>query len=102
MDIEWSASEEAFRNEVRDFFEHQLTDEIRAAGKLMTSVYADHELSLAWQRILLTRGWAAPAWPVEFGGCNWSVAQHYLFSRERARAGAPPLSPMGIQMCAPR
>jgi alkylation response protein AidB-like acyl-CoA dehydrogenase len=67
----------------------------------MTSVYADHEASLEWQRILAARGWAAPSWPVEHGGCNWTVAQHYIFSRELARAGAPPLSPMGIKMCAP-
>jgi alkylation response protein AidB-like acyl-CoA dehydrogenase len=34
----------------------------------MTSVYSDHEASLEWQRILLRKGWAAPAWPVEYGG----------------------------------
>jgi alkylation response protein AidB-like acyl-CoA dehydrogenase len=101
MDIEWSPGELAFRDEVSAFFREAMTPEIRAAGRLMSSVYADHRLSLEWQRILTRRGWAAPAWPVEYGGCDWSVAQHYIFARERAAAGAPPLSPMGIQMCAP-
>ena len=37
---------------------------------------------MEWQRILHERGWAAPAWPVEYGGCDWSLTQHYIFSRE--------------------
>ncbi|MEQ5837284.1 acyl-CoA dehydrogenase family protein [Marinobacter sp. NFXS9] len=101
MNTQWSDEENAFCRQVVDFFEHELSDDLRAAGRWMTSVYADHERSLRWQRKLVARGWAAPAWPVEYGGCDWSVAQHYIFARERAFAGAPPVSPMGIQMCAP-
>jgi alkylation response protein AidB-like acyl-CoA dehydrogenase len=101
MDIEWSPQERAFRDEVRRFFAANLTDELRAAGRLMTSVYSDHDASLEWQRILVRKGWAAPAWPVEYGGCDWTVAQHYIFACEYARSGAPLLSPMGIKMCAP-
>ena len=101
MNIEWGRDECAFRDEVREFFAANLTDELRAAGRLMTSVYSDHEASLEWQRILVGKGWAAPAWPVAYGGCNWTVAQHYLFACEYARSGAPLLSPMGIKMCAP-
>jgi alkylation response protein AidB-like acyl-CoA dehydrogenase len=55
---------------------------------------------MEWQRILHQRGWAAPAWPVEHGGCDWSLTQHYIFSRESILAGAPSLSPMGIRMVA--
>jgi alkylation response protein AidB-like acyl-CoA dehydrogenase len=101
MDIEWSREEIAFRDEVREYFAANLTDELRAVGKLMTSVYSDHDRSLQWQAILHKKGWAAPSWPVEYGGCDWTVMQHYIFDSERARSGAPPLSPMGIKMCAP-
>lgn len=101
MNIEWTSAEAAFREEVRDFFATHLTDDLREAGKLMTSAYADHDASLRMQALLHSRGWAAPAWPVEYGGCDWSVAQHYIFASEYARAHAPPLSPMGIRMCAP-
>jgi alkylation response protein AidB-like acyl-CoA dehydrogenase len=100
MDLEWSATDLAFRDEVRGFLQEKLTPELRCAGRLMTSVYADHEASMAWQRILHERGWAAPAWPVEYGGCDWSLTQHYIFSRESQLAGAPSLSPMGIRMVA--
>ncbi|MDY6809516.1 acyl-CoA dehydrogenase [Gordonia sp. HNM0687] len=98
MDMTWSDSDIAFRDEVREFLEAKLTPDLRAAGRLRTSVYADHEASMKWQAILHERGWAAPAWPVEYGGCDWSLGQHYLFSRESILAGAPALSPMGIRM----
>jgi len=101
MDMNWTAEDEHFANEVRAFLAAELTPELRAAGRWMTSVYGDHELSLEWQRRLHARGWAAPAWPKEHGGADWSVTQRYIFARERALAGAPPVSPMGISMCGP-
>ncbi|RDI69452.1 acyl-CoA dehydrogenase family protein [Nocardia pseudobrasiliensis] len=100
MDLDWSPTDLAFRDEVRRFLDENLTPELRRAGRLATSVYPDHEASMAWQRILHARGWAAPAWPVEHGGCAWSLAQHYIFDRESTLAGAPMLSPMGIRMVA--
>src|SRR6476469_6770837 len=100
MDLQWSEADSAFRDEVRSFLDEKLTPDLRRAGRLMTSVYADHEASMAWQAILQERGWAAPAWPVEYGGCDWSLTQHYIFSRESTLAGAPVLSPMGIRMVA--
>jgi alkylation response protein AidB-like acyl-CoA dehydrogenase len=100
VDLSWSPTDIAFRDEVRSFLDERLTPDLRRAGRLMTSVYSDHEASLQWQRILHERGWAAPAWPVEHGGCDWSLTQHYVFSRESTLAGAPSLSPMGIRMVA--
>ncbi|OBB73738.1 acyl-CoA dehydrogenase family protein [Mycobacterium sp. 852014-52144_SCH5372336] len=100
MDLKWSPADAAFRDEVRSFLDEKLTPELRRAGRLMTSVYADHDASMEWQQILHERGWAAPAWPVEYGGCDWSLTQHYIFSRESTLAGAPSLSPMGIRMVA--
>ena len=100
MDLSWSAKDLEFRDEVRAFLDEKLTPDLRQAGRLMTSVYAEHEASMAWQAILHERGWAAPAWPVEYGGCDWTLTQHYIFSRESTLAGAPSLSPMGIRMVA--
>jgi len=100
MDLGWSDRDALFRDEVREFLAEKLTPELQRAGRLMTSVYADHDASMQWQRILHERGWAAPAWPVEHGGCDWSLTQHYIFSRESQLSGAPSLSPMGIRMVA--
>ncbi|WP_077145586.1 acyl-CoA dehydrogenase family protein [Sphingopyxis sp. KK2] len=99
--MQLSPEDEAFRDEVRAFFAAELTPELRRAGKLMTSVYADHAAQMQWHRKLHARGWVAPAWPVEHGGCDWSIVRHHIFASERVRAGAPPVSPMGIQMAGP-
>jgi len=96
-----SPEEQVFRDEVRGFLAESLTPALRRAGGLMTSVYADHAAQMAWQAILHAKGWAAPAWPVEHGGAGWSPVQRYIFTRERVAAGAPPTSPMGINMAGP-
>ncbi|HXC57236.1 MAG TPA: acyl-CoA dehydrogenase family protein [Rhizomicrobium sp.] len=101
MDLSWSAADLRFRDEVREFLAAELTPQLRKAGRSLTSVYADYEVGMAWQRILHRKGWVAPAWPKEHGGCDWSVAQRYIWASELAAAGAPPISPMGIGMCGP-
>ena len=101
MELTWTAEDDRFRQEVRSFVTTELTPLLRAAGQGLTSVYADRETAIAWQRRLHARGWAAPAWPVEHGGCGWPVARRYLFASELAAAGAPPVSPMGLGMCGP-
>lgn len=101
LDLNWTAEDRRFREEVGDFLATELSPDMRAARRRMTSVYASPELALAWQAILHRRGWAAPAWPVQFGGCDWSLSQRYIFASELAAADAPPLSPMGIGMCGP-
>lgn len=100
MDLNWSEAELAFRDEVRAFLAAAVDDDLRAAGTRMTSVYPDHHASIAFQKKLHARGWGAPSWPHEYGGCAWSAVQRYLFTRERLAAGAPP-PPLGIHMIGP-
>lgn len=101
MHLGWSDEDARFADEVRTFLDEKLTPKLRSAGSRMTSVYADYETGMAWQKILHEKGWVAPAWPVEYGGCDWSITQRYIFASELAAAGAPPVSPMGIGMCGP-
>ncbi|MGA1342255.1 MAG: acyl-CoA dehydrogenase family protein, partial [Hyphomonas sp.] len=101
MNLDFTRDEENFRDEVRNFLDEKLSVDLRAYARRMTSVYATKEIALEWQRILVKQGWAAPSWPAEYGGTDWSVAKRYIFDVEMARAGAPPLSPMGIGMCGP-
>jgi alkylation response protein AidB-like acyl-CoA dehydrogenase len=101
MDLDWSDEDRAFQDEVRAFLDKELTPELRRRGRGMTSVYADYETGMAWQRTLHAKGWAAPAWPTQYGGPGWNVVQRYIWARENAKAGAPGLSPMGIGMCGP-
>ena len=101
MDLALSAKDEAFREEVRAFLDAKLNDRLREAARLSTSVYTDRETMREWHTILHNQGWIAPAWPVAYGGCDWSVIQRYIFAIELARANAPGLSPMGLGMCGP-
>lgn len=100
MDMDWTKEEEAFRAEMRAFLDENLTADLRDAGKFATSVYPEHEASMAWQAALHERGWAAPHWLPEHGGQDWSAAQKYIFRAEQIAAGAPSLSPMGLHMVA--
>ena len=101
MDLDLTAQDLEFRDEVRSFLDASLTPELRQAGRRATSVFMDKTYSLAWQRTLHARGWAAPSWPVEYGGPGWSDMQRYIFSAECARASAPSLAPMGLRMVGP-
>lgn len=92
---------QAFRDEVRAFLADALPDDLRRAASRATSVFHDPAISLPWQRILHTRGWAAPDWPTEFGGPGWNEIERYIFAAECARAGTPSLAPMGLKMVAP-
>ena len=59
MNLDLSPEDRAFREEVRDFLAANLTSDQRAAAARATSVFQDKGVSLAWQKILHARGWAA-------------------------------------------
>jgi hypothetical protein len=50
VDLSLTDDERAFRDEVRAFIDEALTPDLRAAGRLATSVFIDPEYSLPWQR----------------------------------------------------
>ena len=101
MNLDLTPDDLAFQAEVRDFIAVNLTPELRQAGRRTTSVFSEKVYSLAWQRILHSRGWVAPGWPTEYGGPGWGDMRRYIFAAECARAGAPSLSPMGLRMVGP-
>ena len=101
MDIAYSAEDEAFREEVRVFLDARLSDDMRRAAARTTTVFADKDLAMAWQAILVEQGWAVPSWPVEHGGTGWTPTEKYIFGEELAKAGAPGLIPLGLRMLAP-
>ena len=101
MDIAFGKEDEAFRDEVRNFLDEKLTTSMREAAARTTTVFADKDLAMAWQKILVEKGWAVPSWPVEHGGTGWTATQKYIFGEETARASAPGLIPLGLRMLAP-
>jgi alkylation response protein AidB-like acyl-CoA dehydrogenase len=90
-----------FTEEVRTFINENLTPELKKAGELSAGVYADQPVALEWHKILNTKGWAVPTWPVAWGGTDWSPTQHAIFSRELTLSMAPPISPNSTRMVGP-
>jgi alkylation response protein AidB-like acyl-CoA dehydrogenase len=101
MNLDQDPALEAFRQEVAEFLDTAPTDAIREAGRKTTSVFAPFEQVMEWHRILAKKGWAAPAWPVEYGGTGWSVEQRYVYAEEYWKRDLPPLLPNGLQMVGP-
>jgi alkylation response protein AidB-like acyl-CoA dehydrogenase len=101
MNLDRNPALEEFRAEVADFLDTAPTDAIREAGRKTTSVFAPFEQVMEWHRILARKGWAAPSWPVEYGGTGWSVEQRYVYAEEYWKRDLPPLLPNGLQMVGP-
>ena len=101
MDLTFNAEERAFEAEVRTFIAQHLTPAMKRAQALTPSVFSEPDVVVSWQKALHEKGWAAPGWPVEYGGTGWTPAQRWIFEAECARAGVPTLSPMGVKMVGP-
>jgi alkylation response protein AidB-like acyl-CoA dehydrogenase len=99
MDLNYSADELAFRDEVRGWLRANLPADLREKGERYAHLSKDD--LLRWHRVLAEKGWVAPAWPKEWGGTGWNLVQRYLFEEELGYAGSPPLIPFGLSMCAP-
>ena len=98
MDLNFSADETAFRDEVRSWLRANLPQDLRA--KVENYAHLSKDDLMRWHRILAKQGWVAPAWPKEWGGTGWNVVQRYIFDEELGFAGAPMIVPFGVTMCA--
>ena len=100
MDMTFSAEEETFREEVRTFIADNLPLEIQEASRRSPS-YVPKEYTRRWHKILFEKGWVAPSWPKEHGGCEWTPVQKHIYDEEYQNANAPRLSSFGITMIGP-
>ena len=99
MDLNYSAEELAFRDQVRGWLEANLPADLRE--KVAHYAHLSKDDLLRWHRILAKQGWVAPGWPKEWGGTGWNVVQRYIFEEELGYVGSPPLIPFGLTMCGP-
>jgi len=99
MDLSFTPEEQAFRDEVRAFLRESLPGDLRQ--KMLERRHLGKDDLVRWQRILNARRWATPAWPVEYGGQNWTPAQRYIFQEEMALGRAPEPSPFNVNMIGP-
>lgn len=99
MRLDFSAADEAFRQEVRSFVRARLPADIRK--KVELGLRLEHADYVTWFNILEERGWLTPGWPVAHGGPGWNHLQRYIFDEETLLAGAPRIIASGIQMLGP-
>ena len=99
MDLNYTAEETAFREEVRAFLQEKLPKDLAQKVRQRKELTkADME---GWHATLNQKGWLAPNWPKEYGGAEWNAVQKHIFEEECARAGAPRIVPFGLSMLAP-
>ena len=99
MDLNFTAEEEAFRQEIRQWVHAHLPQDI--SHKVHNALRLSKDDLQRWAKILGKQGWHGWAWPKQFGGPGWNAIQRHLFEEETALAGAPRVVPFGPVMVAP-
>ena len=91
MDLTFSAEDEAFRAEARDWLESQLSGDFASVRGLggPGREHQDFEGRWAWEKALGAAGWTCVGWPIEHGGRGLPLMQEVIWHQEYARARAP-------------
>jgi alkylation response protein AidB-like acyl-CoA dehydrogenase len=101
MNLQFSAEDEAFRDEVRAFLNESLSEHLREGARMTPGVFCEPDIGREWQGILHRKGWLAYNWPVECGGSGWTPVQRYIFEKECALADAPSLPVLSLKLLGP-
>lgn len=99
MDLNFTAEEENFRQEVRQFLADKLSPEV--AAKVAAGDHLHKAEMEQWHAILNARGWLANHWPQQFGGPGWTTIEKFIFEHECCLANAPRIVPFGVNMLGP-
>ena len=99
MDLNFTAEELAFRQDIRQWVAENLPADI--AHKVRTALRLSRDDLQRWAKILGKKGWLGWGWPQQFGGPGWNAIQKHLFEEECALACAPRVIPFGPVMVAP-
>jgi alkylation response protein AidB-like acyl-CoA dehydrogenase len=92
---------DAFRTELRTFLSDHLTPDVVDAGERPTEA-ATLDTLRTWNRALADAGWAAPSWPVEYGGRDANVDEQLAYLEEMDGFRAPgPVNVIGVSNIAP-
>jgi alkylation response protein AidB-like acyl-CoA dehydrogenase len=87
VDLRYSAPEQAFRGELRQWL--GVTLPTLAAAPPADDWPARRRYDSHWQRLLFEGGYAGVDWPAEGGGRGASPIEQLIFKEECERAGAP-------------
>jgi alkylation response protein AidB-like acyl-CoA dehydrogenase len=98
MDLTFNERESAFREELRAWLANNRPDEEPSEG----GEDAHYAWRRDWQRRLYDAGWAAPAWPAEYGGRGASLTESAIYFEELGLARVPlPANVLGLLLGGP-
>ena len=98
MDLTFSERELAFREKLRGW----LADNPPAPEPSEGGEDAHYAWRRDWQRRLYDAGWAAPAWPAEYGGRGASLTESAIYFEELGLARVPlPANVLGLLLGGP-
>ncbi len=103
MEFRFSAEEEAFRTEVREFLKEELTPGWQDQSDNATEMLTEQQSQFARQfnKKLAERRWLTLPWPEEYGGLKASIMQQMIYNEEMAYNGAPTGLNMGVAWVGP-
>jgi alkylation response protein AidB-like acyl-CoA dehydrogenase len=84
MDLQLTADEKRFREDLRDWLAVHVPK-----GPIPNDRYGIREFDMGWQKTQFEGGWAGISWPKEYGGRGLSLVEQVIWYEEAARAGAP-------------
>jgi alkylation response protein AidB-like acyl-CoA dehydrogenase len=100
MDLNLTAEEQQFRDELRDWLKAHVPADWNA--KREDPLETRFGYLRAWQRKLFEGGWAGISWPKQYGGRGASLMQQVIFWQEMALADAPPMAnALGLGLIGP-
>lgn len=86
MHIAYTEDQQRLRDELRDYYDALLTDEIREQLHVEAGCGPVHRRMV---KQMATDGWLGIGWPKEYGGQGRSQMEQFIFFDESMRAGAP-------------
>ena len=99
MDFRFSEEQQAFRKEVRAFFNRELPPTY--AGPALVTDDEDWDVYRSMKRKLAEKGWIGLAYPKEYGGKAAGPVTQAIFLEEYAYRRAAGLDRHGVKMIAP-
>jgi alkylation response protein AidB-like acyl-CoA dehydrogenase len=102
MDLGFTVEEDAFREEVRTWLDHNLPTEWSHGGVGGYREDDDEAMQRQWQSRLHEAGWLKLSWPRDAGGRGATPVMQAIYQEEMAKAGAPAiLGRLGVSLLAP-
>ncbi|MBI4312207.1 MAG: acyl-CoA dehydrogenase family protein [Chloroflexi bacterium] len=103
MDFAFTAEQQAWRKEVRDWLRQELPADWQGSNVLEEGDDAtEWQSMLDFRRRAARKGWIAVGWPKEYGGQGRNVIDQAIFGEETTYSGAPGMnSNIGVLFAGP-